>query len=62
MVRHHIILSSYNMSYISDKIRRLSQKYANGIEEHSNILMSNLMKNTETPHKLKRRFLQDLCT
>jgi hypothetical protein len=51
-----------NVLYIRDEIKRLSQRYADRLEEHPNILTTNLMRNAKTTRKLQRRFLQDLYT
>jgi len=49
--------------YVKDEIKRLSQRYADRMEEHLN--MKNLMRShadDKTPRRLKRKFPQDLCT
>jgi hypothetical protein len=52
-----------NVSYFKDEVRRLSQRYADILKEHPNILTTNLMRNAETICRLKRPpLLQDLCT
>jgi hypothetical protein len=48
------------MLYIRDKIRRLSQIYADRIEEYPNILTINL-RNAKILRRLKTRHPQDLC-
>jgi hypothetical protein len=40
---------------VKDEIRRLSQRYADRMEEHSNILTKKLMRNVKTLCRLKRR-------
>jgi hypothetical protein len=49
-----------NVSYVRDEIRRLSQRYADRMEEHPNILTKNLMRSVKTPRRVKRRLPQDL--
>jgi len=44
-----------------DAIRRLSQRYADGMEEHPTTFTSNLVRNAKTPRRLKKRLAQDLC-
>jgi len=44
------------------RFKRLSQRYADEMEEHLNIFAIILMRNDETLSRLKRRLLQDLCT
>jgi len=51
-----------NVLYVRDEIKTLSQRYADRMEEHPNILVINLMKQVETTRRLKRRLPQDLCT
>jgi len=44
------------------EIKRLSQRYADRMEEHSNILATNLLKEIKIIRRLKRKLPQDLCT
>jgi len=39
--------------YVRDEIKRFSQKYVDRMEEHPNILATNLMKEIKTPTKKK---------
>jgi len=41
--------------YIRDEIKRLSQRYADRMEEYPNIVATKLMKEVKTTHRLKRR-------
>jgi len=47
------------MPYVRDEIKRLS-RYADRMEENSNILAINLMKEVKT-RPLKKKLPQDLC-
>jgi len=49
-----------NVPYVRDEIKRLSQKYADRMEEHPNIFATNLMKEVKTIRRLKRKLSQDL--
>jgi len=51
-----------NVPYVRDEIKRLNQRYADGMEKHFNILAINLMKKVKTTRRLKRKLPQDLCT
>jgi len=51
-----------NVPYVRDETRRLSQRYADRMEEHPNILTTNLTRNAKTPRRLRKRLPQDLCT
>jgi len=57
-ILHH----NLNVSYVRDEIKRFSQRYAHRMEEHPNILATNLMKQVKTTGRLKRKLSQDLCT
>jgi len=46
------------MPYVRDEIRRHSQRYADRMEKHPNVLTKNLAKKLKTPGRLKGR--QDL--
>jgi len=48
--------------HVKDEIKRFSQRYADRMEEHSNILAINLMRDAKTSRRLKRKLSQDLCT
>jgi len=50
-----------NVSYVRDEIKKFSQRYADGLEEHFNTLAIDLMSDVITPRKLKRKLSQDLC-
>jgi len=49
-----------NVPYVGDEIKKLSQRYADRLEEHSSTLAIDLM--SDAPRKLKRKLPQDLCT
>jgi len=49
-----------NMPYVKDEIRRFSQRYADKLEEHSNILATDRVRNDKTTRKLKKKLPQDL--
>jgi len=56
---HH----DFNVSLeITLEIKILGQRYADRMEEHPNILATNLTEKVETTGRLKRRLPQDLCT
>jgi len=42
-----------SIPYVRDEIKRFSQEYVDRMEEHSNILATNLMKEIKTPAKKK---------
>jgi len=44
-----------NVPYARDEIKRLSQRHADRMEERSNILATNLVKEVETTRRLKRQ-------
>jgi len=48
--------------YVRDEIKRLSQRYTDRMEERSNIVATNLMKEVKTTRRLKRKLPQELCT
>jgi hypothetical protein len=48
-----------NVPYIRDEIKILSQKYADKMEDHRNILTINLMRSIKIPRRLKRRFPEE---
>jgi hypothetical protein len=48
------------MSYVRDEIRKHSQRYADRMEKHPNILTKNLMRSVKTPRRRKRRLSQNL--
>jgi len=45
----------HNVPYVGDEIKRLSQRYADRMEKHSNILATNLVKKVKTTRRLKRK-------
>jgi len=49
------------VSYVRDKIKTLSRRYADRLEQHPNTLAIDLMSDAETPRGLKRKLSQDLC-
>jgi len=51
-----------NVPHVRDEIKRLSQRYADRMEEHSNILATNFIKEVKTTRRLKKRLPPDLCT
>jgi len=50
-------LHDLNMPYVRDAIKKLSQRYANRLVEHSRLSSSD----AETPRRLKKKLLEDLC-
>jgi len=50
----YIMISTYQ------RLKRLSQKYADRINKHPNIVATNLMKEVKTTRRLKRKLPQDL--
>jgi len=50
-----------NVPYVRDEIKRLSQRYADRMEEYPNIFATNLMKKVKTTRRLKRKLPQELC-
>jgi len=53
-----IMIATYHML----ETRLKGQRYADRMEEHPNILATNLVKEVGTSRRLKRKFSQDLCT
>jgi len=51
---HHDV----NALYIRGEIRRFSQRYADRLEEHPNVLATDIMRNAKTSRRLKRRLLK----
>jgi len=50
-----------NVPYVRDEIKRLSQRYADWMEEHPNILVTNLMKKARIMKRpSKKKLPQDL--
>jgi len=49
-----------NVPHVRDEIKRLSQRYADRMEKHPNVLVTNLTEEVKTT--LKRKLPQDLCT
>jgi len=45
----------FNVPYVRDEIKRFSQRYADRMEEHPNILATNLMKEVKATRRLERR-------
>jgi len=60
-VTNDILHHDLNIPYIRDEIKKLNQRYAERLKDHSNILAIDLMSNTEVPRILKRKLPQDLC-
>jgi len=56
-LHHHL-----NVPYVRDVNKRLSQRYADRMEEHSNILAIKLMKEVKTTRRLKKKLPRDSCT
>jgi len=54
---HH----NLNVPCVRNEIKRLSQRYADRMEERFNIFATNLMKEVKTTRRLKRRLAQDSC-
>jgi len=52
------IILTYNT--YKDEIKRLCQRYADRMEEHSNILATNLVEEVKATRRLKRKS-QDSC-
>jgi len=50
-----------NVPYVRDEIKKLSQRYADRLEEHLTILAIDFMSDAETSRRLKRKLSQDLC-
>jgi len=46
------------ISTIRDEIKRLSQRYADRMEKHPNILATNFMKEVKTTRRLKENYLK----
>jgi len=59
-VTNDILHHDLNIPYIRDEIKKLSQRYADRLEEHPNTLAINLMSNAEISRGLKRKLPQDL--
>jgi len=57
-LHHHLNIIQRDRS----EIKRFSQRYADRMEEHPNIFMTNPIRNAEIPHSLKRGLPQDLYT
>jgi len=47
-----------NVPHVRDEIKRLKQRYADRMEEHSNILGTNLIKKVKTTCRLKKNYLK----
>jgi len=47
--------------YVRDEIKRFDEIYAERMEEHLNILATNLMKEVKTTGELKKKLPQDSC-
>jgi len=60
-VTNDILHHDLNVSYVRDEIKKLSQKYADRLVEHPNILAIDFMNDAETLGRLKRKLSQDLC-
>jgi len=60
-VTNDILHHDLNVLYVGDEIKRLRQRYAGRMEEHSNILATNFIE-VKIIRRLKRKLLQDLCT
>jgi len=52
-VTNDTLHNDFNVSYFRDKIRRLSQRYIDRLE-NSNVFTTNLMRNAKTSRRLKR--------
>jgi len=48
-----------NVPYVRDEIKKFSQRYADRLEEQPQLAID-LMSDTETPHRLKRK-LPSIC-
>jgi len=51
-----------NVPYVRDEIKKFSQRYADRLEKHPNVLAIDLMSDAETPRRSKRKLPRDLCT
>jgi len=50
-----MILHDLDVPYVRDEIKKLSQRYADRLEEDPNTLAIDLMSDAETPRKLKKK-------
>jgi len=50
----------YHDVNVRDEIKKFSQRFIDRIEEHPNILMTNLINKVKTTYRLKRKLPQDL--
>jgi len=56
-----ILYHDLNVPYVRDEIKKLSQRYADRLEKHPNILAIDLMSDAEIQsRRLKRKLPQDL--
>jgi len=56
----YLYIYYFNVPYVRDEIKKLSQRYADRLEKHPNILAIDLMSDAETSRRLKRKLPQDL--
>jgi len=59
-VTNNTLHHDLNVLYVRDEIKKLSQRYADRLEEHANTLAIDLMSDAETPRRLKRKLPQYL--
>jgi len=60
MLTNDILHHALNV-YVRNEIKRLSQRYADRMEEYRNIFAINLINKVKTTRRLKRKLSQDLC-
>jgi len=58
---YNTISTYHTYQRIRDEIKKLSQRYADRLEEQPNTLAIDLMSDAETPRRLKKKLPQDLC-
>jgi len=53
-ITNDILQHDLNVPYVRDEIKKLSQRYADRLEKHPNILTIDLMSETEIPQIKKK--------
>jgi len=59
-VTNDVLYYDLKVPYVRDEIKKLSQRYADRMEEHSNRLATNPVKRVKTIRQLKQKLSQDL--
>lgn len=55
-----VIHENANIDFVADYVKKLNIRYLERLETHPNFLALNLLDNSETPRRLRRKHVLDL--